>query len=64
MEREHLYKKGLKLEYFTVSYNLMEVLVSISFGSMANFIALIGFRLDSIFESLSGLVIIWRLRQY
>jgi len=64
MKKEDLYKKGLELEYFTVSYNLMEALVSISFGSLANSIALIGFGLDSIIESLSGMVLIWRLRQY
>lgn len=64
MKKEHLYQKGLKLEYFTISYNLIEALVSIFFGSMAGSIALIGFGLDSIVESLSGMVLIWRLRQY
>lgn len=56
-----LYKKGLRLEYFTVAYNILEAAVSIVFGSIAGSIALIGFGLDSIIESLSGLVLIWRL---
>ena len=53
-----LYGKGLNLEYFTVGYNILEAIVSIVFGSIANSIALIGFGLDSIVESLSGLVLI------
>jgi len=59
-----LYKRALFLEYFTVSYNLLEAFVSILFGSMANSIALIGFGLDSIVESLSGMVLVWRLRKH
>ena len=61
---DRLYKKGLYLEYLTVSYNILEAIVSIVFGSIANSIALIGFGLDSIIESLSGLVLIWRLSQH
>jgi cation diffusion facilitator family transporter len=59
-----LYKKGLWLEYFTVGYNIVEAAVSIVFGSIANSIALVGFGLDSVVESLSGCVLIWRLRQH
>lgn len=61
---EKLYKKGLRLEYFTVGYNIAEAAVSIVFGTIANSIALVGFGLDSIVESLSGFVLIWRLRQH
>ncbi len=61
---DKLYKRGLLLEYFTISYNFIEAIISITFGSMANSIALVGFGLDSIVESLSGLVLIWRLRQH
>ncbi len=61
---ERLYRKGLRLEYFTVGYNIIEATVSIVFGSIANSIALVGFGLDSIVESLSGAVLIWRLRQH
>lgn len=59
-----LFKKGLYLEYFTVSYNIVEAIVSIGFGILAASIALIGFGLDSIVESLSGFVLIWRLSQH
>ncbi len=61
---DRLYKKGIHLEYFTVGYNTLEAIASIVFGSIANSIALIAFGLDSIIESLSGLVLIWRLRQH
>jgi len=61
---DKLYQKGLRLEYFTVGYNIMEAIVSIVFGGIANSIALIGFGLDSIVESLSGAVLIWRLGQH
>ena len=61
---DRLYQKGLRLEYFTVVYNILEAIVSIVFGSITNSIALIGFGLDSIVESLSGLVLIWRLSQH
>jgi divalent metal cation (Fe/Co/Zn/Cd) transporter len=59
-----LYKKGLYLEYFTVIYNILEAAASIIFGGIAGSIALIGFGLDAIVESLSGMVLIWRLRQH
>lgn len=61
---DKLYRKGLHLEYFTVSYNMIEAIVSIVFGRIANSIALVGFGLDSIVESMSGFVLIWRLRQH
>ena len=61
---EKLYRKGLLLEYFTVGYNIIEATVSIVFGSIANSVALVGFGLDSVVESLSGLVLIWRLSQH
>ena len=62
--KEKLYKKGLYLEYFTVAFNIVEAALSILFGSLAKSIALVGFGLDSIVESLSGMILIWRLRQH
>lgn len=62
MSIDRLYRKGLHLEYFTVGYNVLEAVASIIFGIIASSIALIGFGLDSVIESLSGMVLIWRLR--
>lgn len=56
-----LYKRGLKLEYYTVGYNILEAVAAIVFGGIASSIALIGFGLDSVIESMSGMVLIWRL---
>ena len=61
---DKLYRKALFLEYFTVGYNILEAFVSILFGAIANSIALIGFGLDSIAESLSGMVLVWRLQKH
>lgn len=61
---DKLYRKGLFLEYFTVVYNIAEATVSIIFGKIANSIALVGFGLDSVVESLSGFVLIWRLKKH
>ena len=63
-QTEGLYREGLRLEYFTVGYNIIEAVASLAFGLAAHSIALVGFGLDSIVESLSGLVLIWRLRQH
>jgi len=58
---DQLYKKGLRLEYFTVGYNILEAAAALLLGGIASSIALVGFGLDSIVESLSGGVLIWRL---
>ena len=58
------YRKGLFLEYLTVGYNILEAVFSIFFGILAGSVALVGFGLDSIVESLSGGVLIWRLHQH
>lgn len=59
----NLNKKALYLSYITVSYNLIEGIVSIIAGGLANSIALVGFGLDSFVESISGLIMIWRFSQ-
>ena len=63
-EKTRLVKKGLYLEYITVVYNILEAVAAIVFGGISNSIALVGFGLDSVVESLSGLVLIWRLRKH
>lgn len=58
------YHRALRLEYFTVGYNILEAAASIIAGAFAGSIALVGFGLDSIVESLSGGVLIWRLKNH
>jgi cation diffusion facilitator family transporter len=57
-----LYKKGLGLEYFTIVYNVFEGAISVGAGIAAGSVALIGFGLDSFIESISGGVLVWRLK--
>lgn len=53
---------GRRLEYFTIFWNCLESIVAIVAGLMAGSIALVGFGVDSVIESLSGLALLWRLR--
>jgi len=55
-----LRKRALALSYFTVGYNVVECVLALVAGSLAGSIALVGFGLDSLVESLSGGVMIWR----
>jgi cation diffusion facilitator family transporter len=53
--------RGRRLEYLTVGWNSVEALVSIVAGVFAGSIALVGFGLDSVIETSSGLALLWRL---
>ncbi len=64
MNIDKLYKKGLYLTGFLVSYNILEAVASLVFGSLAGSVALVGFGLDSITEVLSNSLVIWRLNQH
>jgi divalent metal cation (Fe/Co/Zn/Cd) transporter len=55
-----LQKQALRLSYFSLGYNILEGAASLLAGSLAGSIALVGFGLDSVVESLSGGVMIWR----
>ena len=59
----NLYKRALQLSYFTVGYNIVECALSIIIGIFAGSIALVGFGLDSLVESLSAGVMIWRFNK-
>lgn len=59
--RTDLRRRALRLEYFTVGYNLLEGIVSVALGLLAGSVALVGFGLDSGVEVLSALVLLWRL---
>lgn len=59
--RGELIKKALKIEWFLISYNVLEGFVSILAGIFAGSIALVGFGLDSIIEVSSAAILVWRL---
>jgi len=62
VERERRLGRALRLEYFSLTWNFLETFVGMAAGIAAGSVALIGFALDSIVESSSAAVLIWRLR--
>jgi|SRR5215813_1062040 len=60
--REALVARGRRLEYFTIAWNLLEAVVALLSGAVAGSIALISFGFDSLIETASALVLLWRLR--
>lgn len=59
-----LKERALLLSYISLGYNTAECVLSIVAGMLAGSVALIGFGLDSLMESLSGGVMIWRFRNH
>lgn len=55
-------RRARALEIFTVSWNAVEAVVGMVAGLAAGSVALVGFALDSVAESASGGVLLWRLR--
>lgn len=62
LTRGALLRRGLLLEYLTVGWNIVEGLIAVAAGLMSGSIALVAFGVDSFVETISGLVLIWRLR--
>lgn len=60
--RQSWLRRALALEYLTVGWNVVEGIVAIGAGVLAGSPALIGFGVDSAVESVSGGVLVWRLR--
>jgi divalent metal cation (Fe/Co/Zn/Cd) transporter len=56
-----LRRQALRLEWFTIGYNVLEGLVALVLGGIASSIALVGFGLDSGVEVLAAVVLLWRL---
>jgi cation diffusion facilitator family transporter len=61
--RRELHRRALRLEYFTVAWNVIEGVVAIGAGLVAGSVALIGFGVDSSIEVISALGLLWRLRK-
>lgn len=61
VDRPRLLRRGLTLEYVTVSWNLVEGVIAIAAAAASGSVALLGFGIDSFVESTSGSVLIWRL---
>jgi cation diffusion facilitator family transporter len=63
VERKRLHRRALRLEYFTVSWNVVEAVVAVTVGVVAGSVALVGFGVDSGIEVLSAVAVLWRLRR-
>jgi len=61
--RSNELREGRRLEYLTIAWNAVEAVVSIAAGVVAGSTALIGFGVDSVIESGSGAVLLWRLQE-
>ena len=60
--QEELERRGLRLEYATIVWNAVEMLVSIGLGIAARSLALVAFGLDTMVELFASGVVVWHLR--
>jgi len=61
-ERQALVGRGRRLEYLSIAWNGFEAAVALLAGALAGSVALLGFGIDSIIETASALVLLWRFR--
>lgn len=60
--RSMLVRRGLRLELLTVAWNVFEAGIAITAAVAAGSVALLGFGVDSLIETASGGILIWRLK--
>lgn len=60
-ERAVLLARGRRLEYLTIAWNGLEAAVSLVAGVLAGSVALVSFGLDSVIETASAVILLWRL---
>jgi divalent metal cation (Fe/Co/Zn/Cd) transporter len=61
IDRASAINRGIRLEYVTVAWNLLEGFISVIAGAIAGSVALVGFGVDSWIETSSRTVLLWRL---
>ena len=61
MSDEALHRRGQRLEYATVGWNSVEVVVALVTGVAAHSLGLIAFGLDSLVEVFASVVVLWYL---
>ena len=60
--RSELLRRARGLEVFTVAWNSLEGVIAVGLGIFAGSIALVGFGIDSVIETSSGVILLWRLQ--
>ena len=61
IQRRLTVSRGIRLEYLTVGWNILEGAIAVLSGIISGSVALVGFGIDSAIESFSGAVLLWRL---
>jgi len=61
-DRSAIVARGRRLEYLTIAWNGFEAAVALIAGLAAGSVALVGFGMDSVIETGSALILLWRLR--
>lgn len=61
-DRAALIARGRRLEYLTIAWNSFEAAVALIAGLLAGSIALVGFGLDSVIETTSAGILLWRFQ--
>jgi divalent metal cation (Fe/Co/Zn/Cd) transporter len=59
--REELHRRGVRLEVFTVAWNVVEAVIAVGVGIAVGSVALIGFGADSGIEVVSAVALLWRI---
>jgi divalent metal cation (Fe/Co/Zn/Cd) transporter len=59
--RSELLRKGRRLEWFTLGWNVLEGVVAVGAAVAAGSVVLLGFGIDSFVECASSIVLLWRL---
>jgi divalent metal cation (Fe/Co/Zn/Cd) transporter len=59
--QEQLHRRGVRLEVFTVGWNVIEAAVAVGAGLLVGSVALVGFGVDSGIEVISAIALLWRL---
>lgn len=60
-DRNVIIRRGRRLEYLTIGWNLVEGLVGVAAGLTAGSISLVGFGIDSFVEVASAGALLWRI---
>jgi divalent metal cation (Fe/Co/Zn/Cd) transporter len=60
---ERLRRRGLRLEYATLGWNVVGSVLVLAAAVVARSVALAGFGLDSFIEIVASLVVVWQLRE-
>ena len=61
LERTAIARRGRRLEYFTIAWNVLEGLIAVVAGAIAGGISSVGFGVDSFIEVTSGATLLWRM---